>query len=205
MSTLATVIGKGTRAAQPAATTIPIGGLYIVTDEGYITERSTGSAWAQASPFQDIRIVKANDETLNAVAVLQDDNELLLPLVINAVYIFECLLYVVNASSNTPDIQWAWSIPTSATVSQVAFGLDVTATTLLTLAEAAAFQLTAPVTAARSAGVITGSAVVGVFIKGTVRTGATAGNLQLQWAQSVSNATDTVVKKDSYLTLLRVS
>jgi hypothetical protein len=41
---LSAVILRGTRAAQPAATAVPAGSIYYVTDE-YRTERSTGSAW----------------------------------------------------------------------------------------------------------------------------------------------------------------
>jgi hypothetical protein len=35
---------RGTRASQPAATTVTVGTLYFVTDEN-LTERSTGTAW----------------------------------------------------------------------------------------------------------------------------------------------------------------
>jgi hypothetical protein len=48
MSTLASVIQRGLRSAQPAATTVPVGTLYFVTDEN-VTERSSGSAWQSYS------------------------------------------------------------------------------------------------------------------------------------------------------------
>lgn len=41
---ISTLIVRGTRAGQPAASSAPAGSLYFVTDEGFI-ERSTGSAW----------------------------------------------------------------------------------------------------------------------------------------------------------------
>ena len=44
MALLSSVIQRGTRASQPAATTVSIGTLYYVTDE-HVIERSTGSAW----------------------------------------------------------------------------------------------------------------------------------------------------------------
>lgn len=44
MPTLPEVHMRGTRAAQPAATTVSVGALYHVTNEGR-TERSNGSAW----------------------------------------------------------------------------------------------------------------------------------------------------------------
>lgn len=40
----------GTRAQQPAANTVALNVLYIVTDEGNKWERSTGSAWASVTP-----------------------------------------------------------------------------------------------------------------------------------------------------------
>jgi hypothetical protein len=49
MSTFASLIQRGTRAAQPAATAVPTGTLYFVTDE-LVTERSSGSAWQTYSP-----------------------------------------------------------------------------------------------------------------------------------------------------------
>lgn len=47
---LEAVILRGTRASQPAATTVPVGTLYGVTDEANIVERSSGSAWQAYSP-----------------------------------------------------------------------------------------------------------------------------------------------------------
>lgn len=44
MSTFGSLIQRDTRAAQPAATAVPVGTLYFVTDEG-VTERSSGTAW----------------------------------------------------------------------------------------------------------------------------------------------------------------
>ena len=48
MTTLADVIQRDTRANQPAASAVPAGTLYYVTDET-MTERSTGSAWEDVS------------------------------------------------------------------------------------------------------------------------------------------------------------
>ena len=44
MSILSAVIARGTRAAQPAASSLPVGSLYFVTDE-FVIERTSGSAW----------------------------------------------------------------------------------------------------------------------------------------------------------------
>jgi hypothetical protein len=44
MASFASLIQRGTRSGQAAASSVPIGTLYYVTDE-YVIERSTGSAW----------------------------------------------------------------------------------------------------------------------------------------------------------------
>jgi hypothetical protein len=48
MPTVPDIHRRGTRASQPAATTVTVGTLYHVVDEG-VTERSTGSAWESYS------------------------------------------------------------------------------------------------------------------------------------------------------------
>ncbi len=49
MSTVAAVIQRGTRGAQPAATAVSIGTLYCVTDESNLVERSNGTIWQSYS------------------------------------------------------------------------------------------------------------------------------------------------------------
>ncbi len=49
MSTFANAVQAGTRASQPAASAVIVGTLYFVTDESYVLERSTGSAWVAVS------------------------------------------------------------------------------------------------------------------------------------------------------------
>ena len=50
MALLGEVILRDTRANQPAANTVGAGTLYCVTDEAFILERSSGSAWEAFSP-----------------------------------------------------------------------------------------------------------------------------------------------------------
>jgi len=50
MARLQDVLVRDTRAAQPAATAVPIGELYCVSDEGNIVEQSDGAAWVPFSP-----------------------------------------------------------------------------------------------------------------------------------------------------------
>lgn len=50
MALLSSVIQRGVRGSQPAASSVGAGTLYCVTDEGDIVERSSGSAWEAYSP-----------------------------------------------------------------------------------------------------------------------------------------------------------
>ena len=45
-----TILQRGARAAQPAATAVAAGTLYCVTDENFVLEQSTGAAWQDYSP-----------------------------------------------------------------------------------------------------------------------------------------------------------
>jgi hypothetical protein len=88
---LSDVILRGTRAAQPAATTVPAGTLYFVTDES-VTERSTAAAWESYSggggdvvgpaSAVDDRIVTFNGTTGK---LIQDSGELISDVIADAV------------------------------------------------------------------------------------------------------------------------
>lgn len=203
MSTLSTVIGRGTRAVQPAATAVPIGAIYTVTDEGNVQERSTGAAWQSFCPLGTRTIVKASDEGGITNNTLQNDDELLMTVVANAVYVVEVVLFVTTGASSTPDFQVAFTMPTAATYSGIIDALTAAATLSTDDNLGFRYRESSPTTA-QSAGVV-GSANGGCFIKGVLKTGANAGTFQLQWAQNTTNATATVVKADSYLSLTRVS
>lgn len=68
MSRLQDVIQQDDRASQPVATTVPVGTLYGVTDEGNIIERSDGSAWQPYSPTAQGTIVQIVNTQTGAVS-----------------------------------------------------------------------------------------------------------------------------------------
>lgn len=63
---LAEAIQRSTRALQPAATTVPAGTLYYVTDES-LTERSNGTAWESVSDAGTVA-----DNTISTAKVQND-------------------------------------------------------------------------------------------------------------------------------------
>ncbi|WP_171115529.1 hypothetical protein [Streptomyces sp. N502] len=54
-------------------------------------------------------------------------------------------------------------------------------------------------------GVVTFASATGTTLKGTLVTGATAGNLTLSWAQNTSNTADTVLRAGCALKLTRIT
>ncbi len=71
MSTVAAIIQRGTRGAQPAATAVSIGTLYCVTDESNLVERSNGTIWQSYSASGAGSGTVTNTGTLTANRLLK--------------------------------------------------------------------------------------------------------------------------------------
>lgn len=134
---------------------------------------------------------KTGDETLNADATLQNDNELFVSVEANAVYLIE--MDFVYSSGATPDIKTTFTGPTGMSGSLTAWTTAAATTVSVSLSPTSTlvFDGTGANAWARLTGYIT--------------TSSTAGTLQFQWAQNVSNASNTIVRQGSYLNLTRVS
>ncbi len=128
---------------------------------------------------------KTADESVTSSTVLQDDNHLLLPIGANAIWAFTAFL-IIDDLSGTADFKMTFVGPSGATGSWAATG-------------GAAFSQ-APVKALGTTYVFDGAspAITG-WVSGTIVNSTTAGNLLLQWAQSVSNASATTLRANSWL------
>jgi len=69
MPLLSNVILRDTRANQPAATTVPTGTLYSVTDESNLIERSNGTTWQAYSPSGGGNVSNTGTPVNNQIAV----------------------------------------------------------------------------------------------------------------------------------------
>lgn len=148
--------------------------------------------WADVGAFtgfSSIELVrKSADETVNNSSTLQNDDTLLVSLAANENVHFT--MYLRINSGTTPDFQYAFTVPTAATVGHnFWFGTN-------------------PVDETQGSGTPEVVATTGndqsFVVQGFVANGANAGNLQLQWAQSIANASDTKVLANSYLVVYRV-
>lgn len=154
------------------------------------------------------QIVIANSDESDSDNTVHDDAELLFPVNANEVYIFEAFLMFTTGTSTTPDVKVGWTLPASATLTEVLEGLAVAATSADgQWTYRAQYQNTTPVTA-RATGVISTAteAVTPVIIRGVIRISSTAGNIQLQWAQNTTTGgTPTVRKADSFIKFTRIA
>ena len=145
---------------------------------------TTTTTWEQiGNTFA--RVVKKVDETINNSSVLQDDNELFIPLEANKIYGYELKLFY--SSPTDTDFKYAFTIPTGATGTKAAAGdwssTDDSATSSVTVSNS----------------VITASGVRFTPNSGNIIMSSTAGNLQLQWAQNTAETNNTTVTQGSYL------
>ena len=125
---------------------------------------------------------------------LQDDDELTIPLQANQSYTVEGFLFMI-ASSNAPDCKIAFTIPAGSTMIlgyHANYGDNNTniASDILTTSGSASSSI--PNNGAGKENPI--------FISGCVVTGASGGNLTLQWSQnSNNNANSTTIRANSFL------
>lgn len=128
------------------------------------------------------------------------DPDLQLPVVANAVYTMEAYLIVSgDAGSGQGRINLDWSAPAGAVGNWTGTLVDGNAT-----AEPSAVrQFANDLTAARGSGTYGSGSDVGIMLRGLLVTTGTAGTYSLDWAQITADATATIVKAYSWLSLTR--
>lgn len=160
------------------------------------------AAGTTSFPDSTFFVVKTANQIVNNSNVLVNDATLVAPVTANAKFLVNAT--VIYSSGTTPDIKFAWVGPAAATFSWTTNALSVS-------------------TAGSSGLVTVGSSVIGdggalqaggagaptprltANIRGILTVGATAGTLQLRWAQDVADPTDTTVLADSYMEVRQVA
>lgn len=144
---------------------------------------------------------KTADESRAATTTLADDTHLVFAAEANAVYTMWG--WVKYFADNTPDIkmqftvptgclgEWAWIMPGQATLGGSVNGYSVRTESN-------------DVNAVRT-GYGTSDTQQNTPVSGIFRMSSTPGNIALQWAQNVSNATATTLYTDSWLMFQRIA
>lgn len=133
---------------------------------------------------------KSADESVTSSATLQNDDELLLAIAANETRIFD--LHVAYVGGTTGDFRFGFTFPSGCNLYLSATSYDTTTTQQSSVSSGAS----------GTASALGATTAVLFHARGVVMNGATAGNFQFQWAQSVSNGTATTVKAGSTLRFL---
>lgn len=143
---------------------------------------------------------KTGDESVTSSTTLQNDDLLVLPVVANARYIMDALFFYTGAGDGpTGGLKLGWTGPSGATMLWNNFGTNQNTGALV------GYNVVAEnIGGGRGVGT-NGGTQMSCAPKGTLVTGASSGNLQLQWAQGGSNATATVLKVGSFIRLTRIA
>ena len=141
-------------------------------------------------------IRKSDDELVNNSTTLQNDDLLLAPLNVNETVTFICTL--AHIGNTTANFKCGFTIPSGATIRWSTIG-GVTYDT------GGSFIIVDERTASGDKIDVDGSTISRrVSMIGVVVNGGTAGDLQLQWAQSTAAVVDTKVLTNSFLLVWRV-
>lgn len=186
---------KGAGGSAATTTFTPAGNIAATDVQAALTEVD---AEKQALSDQATKI-KAATESLASSTTLQDDDHLSFAIRANETWVVEYRLRCFS-TSNTPDIKFAISAPAGAAGTlggHGPVGADTGGSSDL------ASIHSSDLTTARTFG-LNSSFRVAIHLWATIRNGATAGNVVLQWAQNVSDAAAVEVNADSFLNARKV-
>ncbi len=144
---------------------------------------------------------KTSDTSRSSTTTFADDPHLTVAVEANTVYVVQCNLAYVSTSTTAGDFKMQFTAPASS-------AFQGSAHTYTAAGAAATDDVSGglTLTTTLSCGVVaTGDPNNPCWIGGILVTAGTAGNFVVQWAQSASNATATVLKTNSYLALQRVA
>ena len=161
-----------------------------------LTVTSGAPAWETLPTIPTIKTVrKSADQSVTSSTTLVNDTHLKFAVAANETYIFQLWLFVY-AADGTPDIKVTCTGPSGSTVlwssSQVIFNA------------AGSTTLTSVNTSGVSADLFVDANNRAIQLYGTIANGATAGDLQFQWAQNTSSANSTTVKAGSSIFGIKV-
>jgi hypothetical protein len=149
---------------------------------------------------------KTSDTQITSSTTLTPDPHLQIALAANKVYAIEGLL-LISSASVTPDFNVAINGPAGAAGYWYVGGPTVTGPTAAAVSDADIIRMAATVIngGSRNFGILNTGTVYGLPVNGMVETAGTAGNLTVDWAQNVANATSTNMKIYSWLRLTKVA
>jgi hypothetical protein len=150
-------------------------------------------------------VEQGSDQTVTSSTTLVSTN-LILPGVANATY--EYRLQIAYSATVTPDLKFAWTVPSGAAVRR--FTISREAAAVAGLNTGAAVIMRSPGTGTEiiaGGGSADGGVPADFFFasdEGQITMGGTAGNCTVQFAQQTSNANQTIFRAQSRLVYRRI-
>lgn len=160
----------------------------------------TASQWQTLLP---VFVRKLSDQTVTSSTTLVNDTALVTPtLAANTTWDLDMfLIYTAGGAASTNGIKFGFSGPSGAVLDWVPYSkIDTDGTQTA----AAVWLIRRSITDTIPSGG-SGTTNMCAHIRGVLKLSTTAGVLQFQWAQNTSNATGTVVKGASSMTLRQVA
>lgn len=145
--------------------------------------------YALINELRPLFVRKTADETVNNSTTLQNDDQLALAVEANVTYWLSMRLLM--SSGATPDFKMLFTFPSGLTMKL--HNVEPTPT------------ISVPYDQTTVAAVSGTGADATIQVEGLVVVSSTAGTLQLQWAQNTLNASNTIVRADSTMRLIRQS
>lgn len=151
-----------------------------------------GTPGTPGAPGAGVKAIKPADET-RTNNTITNDSDLLVAVTANTDYLIECHMYY-SAATNVPDFKAQLIVPAGATLLFAELGAGSASTS-----STASMSTRALPDATNSIAGTIGATSMAWRARGILRVGAAAGNLQVMWAQNVTDANGTTLLANSWL------
>jgi hypothetical protein len=188
-----------THANRIASAAMTAGQIWKESDTGLLYLYD-GSAWVDWK--RQGQVAKTADETVNNSATLQNDDHLFWPIEANERWFFKAFLICQGASANA-DWLFGWTFPTGATAKWAPFGNNATNPFNWIMGATTSSQ-TEALLQTQTAALGGRNGTILVELAGWWFAAATAGNIQLQWAQNTATVENNSILTGSFLELTRL-
>jgi hypothetical protein len=152
-------------------------------------------------------VLKTADETVNNSNVLQNDDHLFFSAAASSVYFVELYLLVDSSVSAVAGWKFHFTGPAGFTAAWGFSGADNNAAqgVWTSLAIGSGASLLKSESGNLTAASISSAGTTGLIIYAMITTSGTSGTVNFQWSQNTANASNSIVKKNSFMKLTKLS